>query len=88
MISSTLKTIKKWLTKLQKIALLAEHVQASAQQEQSKRETSTLSIRMYASTAVLALTLALLELSSQVSNLLQRQIPKKTDPQGQSFFNP
>ena len=68
LITLTFKTIRKWLTELQKTALLAVHVLVSALQALFQRVTSTRSIQTYASTAVHVQTYALWVQSYQVSN--------------------
>ena len=66
--TSTFKTIRKWLTELQKIARLAEPACQSAQLALFQKVTSTRSIQTFASTAVHALMLALWAQSLLVSN--------------------
>lgn len=66
--TSTFKTIRKWLTELQKIARLAEPACQSAQLALFQKVTSTRSIQTFALTAVLAQTLAQWVQSFQVNN--------------------
>lgn len=66
--TTTIKTIGLWLTKFQKIALLAELVSTNVRRELFQRETSTRLTLMLVSTAAHVLMCALWVLFSLVSN--------------------